>query len=552
MYPNQEISSLRKSGRVDDAYRRGHELLRDHPDDYYLRNIFGWVLYDKVKLVVDRARTHQGNAGSAAGEVRALLREYARLDLPRPELLFSLLLSQVLRVPGKLDFLPAFMLWAGLGCFRPEDFQAQESKDGDMVFEPLVEKAARAVAKFVRGGNDDSLKNFAVEMLDKAIAECEVQGLPWLHYSKALLFGELGRTDDARALLLPFVREKRADFWAWHALSKIEEAEDASLALALCARACLTCKDAKFGLSVFEDLARLAVAVERFDLAKWSADRAVSIRQENGWRIPESLRTLAESDWYRSAPELANAASELENCARAADRVVYRDCPRVPASFLGTFKAKSGKLMAKVAIRDDCHSIEMVSPAKGLVDGDTFHVGESVTVGILREEHRSSFIEITPRAEGEPFDCLESIYGVVDHLNQEKRLVSVYVTATEFCLLPFRDFESVSGWKPGSPVEMLCTHSDDRLRPYHAEISRFQETEWVSRVSGEISVHPKGFAFVNDVFVPPHLAKLYEDGREVSLLAVRKINKKTNSLGWTAIAPASDVVVELEKYRKRG
>ena len=552
VHPNQEISSLRKAGRVDEAYKRGHELLREHPDDFYLKNIFGWVLYDKIKLSADRARASQGNAGSVSGEVRALLREYARLDLRRPDLLFSLLLSQTLRIPGKLDFLPAFMSWAGLDSFRPEDFQAQEGKEGDVVFEPLVEKAARATAKFVRGGNDDSLKQFAIALLDKAIAEGEVQGLSWLHYSNALLLGELGRTNEAKALLLPFVREKRADFWAWHALSKIEEHESLDLALALCAKACLTCNDAKFGLSVFEDVARLAVTARRFELAKWSADRAVSIRQENSWRIPESLRLLVESDWYRSALTLVDATEELENCAQAADRVVYADCPRVDASFLGTFKAKSGKLMVKVALREAGRSDEMVSAARGLAGTETYSVGDAVTVGVLQQEQRSIIIELKPRVQGDPFDCLDSVYGVVDHQNREKSLVSVYITETEFCLLPHKDFDSASEWRPGSPVTIQCTRSKERLRPYRAKIASFQETEWITRVSGEISVHPKGFAFVNDVFVPPHLAKSFEDGRVVSVVAVRKRNKKTNALGWTAIAPSGDVVVELEKYRKRG
>jgi hypothetical protein len=551
VYPNQEVSSLRKAGRLDDAYKRGRELLPEHPDDFYLKNIFGWVLYDKIKLIADRAKANHRNASTASGEVRALLREYARLELPRPDLLFSLLLSQTLRIPAKLDFLPAFMSWAGLDCFRPEDFQAQEGKEDDAVFQPLVEKAARATAKLVRGGDEDALKQFAIALLDKAIAKGEVQGLSWLQYSKALLLRELGRVDEARALLLPFVREKRTHFWAWHALSKIEERENASLALALCARACLTCNDAKFGLSVFEDVVRLAVALQRFDLAKWSTDQAVSIRQQNDWRIPESLRVLAEADWYQSAPILADPTGELENCARAADRVVYSDCPRFPASFLGTFKARSGKLMVKVGLREGGLSVERVSSARGLAGTETYDMGEPVAVGILKGEQQSTFIELKPRAQGESFDCLDSVYGVVDHQNREKCLVSVYVTATEFCLLPFKEFDLVSGWQPGNPVTIWCTRSDSRLRPYRAEIASFHETEWISRISGEISVHPKGFAFVKDVFVPPHLAKLFEDGCEVSVVAVRKRNKKTNSLDWTAIAPASDIVMELEKYRKR-
>lgn len=552
MYPNQEVSDLRNAGRTEDAYKKARELLVTHPDDYYLKNSFGWVLYDKVKAIVNRAREDASNAGSAGGAVRRLLLEYARLALPRPDLLFSLLLSQTLRIPVKLDFLPAFLAWAGLESFRPEDYQAQHGQEDDTVFESLIEKAARVNAKAVRGGDEEKLKEFALSLLDKAIAEAEIQSVSWLQYGKALLLGELGRTDDARVLLLPFVREKRAEFWAWHALSKIEEKQNPELALALSAKASLTCSNEKFGLSVYEDVGRLAASAGKGGLARWATDRAVTIRQENGWRIPDSLRTLIESDWYEAAPTLEDPTSELKVCARAADQIVYADCPRYEANFLGEFKAKSGKLMLKVAVKEGGRAVEIVSPAKGLTGVENYRVGDAISVGVLHQEQRSTIIEMKPRTGGAEFDCLDSIYGIVDHQNREKGLVSIYISEDEFCLLPYPQFDSAREWAAGSPVLILCTRSEDRLRPYQAKIVKFQETEWITRISGDISIHQKGFGFVNDVFIPPHLARTFEDGREVSVVAVRKRNKKTNELGWTAVAPVSDVVVEFEKYRKRG
>lgn len=130
---------------------------------------------------------------------------------------------------------------------------------------------------------------------------------------------------------------------------------------------------------------------------------------------------------------------------------------------------------------------------------------------------------------------LREVYGVIDHQNSEKALASVYITATEFCLLPHKEFPSAKAWAPGASVVICCTDFEGRLRPYHAIKTSFQKTEWITRVAGEISVHPKGFAFVNDVFVPPHLAQAYESGQEVTFVAVRKLNKKTNKLGWAAI-----------------
>ena len=130
MYPNQEVTELRKAGRLEEAYRRGHELLKEYPDDFRLKGSFGWVLYDKLKQIVEAARERSA-AGNAPDEAtRKVMRGYARLGLPRPDLLFSQLLFQILRSPTPPEFLPGLMRWAGLDCFRPEDLCAQQGKDG--------------------------------------------------------------------------------------------------------------------------------------------------------------------------------------------------------------------------------------------------------------------------------------------------------------------------------------------------------------------------------------------------------------------------------------
>ncbi len=44
--------------------------------------------------------------------------------------------------------------------------------------------------------------------------------------------------------------------------------------------------------------------------------------------------------------------------------------------------------------------------------------------------------------------------------------------------------------------------------------------------------HEKGFGFVDDVFVPPNIAGEFEHSEEISLIAVKRTNRKTNQLGW--------------------
>ena len=538
MYPSQEVTDLRKSGAIGEAYKRAHELLKENPSDTYLKSALGWVLYDLVKSAVEEALKNDGQGQSGAGRVRVLLREYAHLELPRPDLLFSLLLAQILRIQGEISFLPGYLAWAGVDCFRAEDYKAQHRQDSEKVFKPLVERAAMAAAKAVKGSPDRELKESVTALLDKAIEDSECQGREWLLYNKGMILTELGDFAGARKLLVPIARNKRSEFWIWHALGKVEESENSELALALCSKSFLLCADPKFGVGVVEDIARLAAIQGAFDLAKWATNRAVSIRQNNGWKIPEVLRNSAKSDWYSTAQELKDANASLQRFSESADHVVYADLPRVRSNYLGSFKAKTGKRFLVFSILENGSAVEVVAEAKSFPDHDRLGIGASVVVGILRNEDKVSVFEVKEREDGEPFDCLEQRIGVIDHHNSGKALASIYFTAREFCLLPYSEYSFIESCSVGCSVKVYCVKSQDRIRPYKAEESDFRETESIRLVSGLAEMHAKGFAFIGDIFIPPPVAKSLSTDDVAQVIAVKKMNKKTGKIGWSAISQA--------------
>nr|MCU0536035.1 hypothetical protein [Hydrococcus sp. Prado102] len=380
MNPNEEIISLRKAKRLDEAYSRGYELYKEYPEDRSLANSLGWVLYDKVKKLVTEVDRSQATATEARkNELYKILREYADLKLSRPDRLFSLLLFHTLRFPKELAFLPGFMKWAGLDCFQLEDYKTGLGKDNN-VFESLVEKAAREVGKVARKLNDrPDLQEFAIALINKTLDLAQVQQPEWLHYYKALLLKQLGHSKEAQKLLVSVVKEKRHDFWAWRALANVLES-DPTLALALYSKACLTCKDAKFGVSTYEDLSKLAAKEEKFALAKWAADRALTVREENEWSLPPSLRELLNADWYLQAEKLANAEKLLVELAADAQKVIWANCPRRDANYLGTFTTPKGKRMVKFGLFFGNCCEQVLSPAGGLLNNLNLILGDPVTV----------------------------------------------------------------------------------------------------------------------------------------------------------------------------
>ncbi|MBE9092671.1 MULTISPECIES: hypothetical protein [unclassified Tychonema] len=408
----EEIKNLRKSGRIDEAYSRGYELLKQHPNDKFLASSVGWVLYDKAKKLIDTANQSQSiDPEISVSQLREILAEYYKLKLTRPDLLFSRLLSQILRLKKEIKFLPKFIKWAGIDTFRAEDFQVSPSNDGK-VFESLVEKTAREVGKIageltVRDYSDvRELQDFAIKLIDVALDRAQVQKPEWLNYRKALLLNRLGRSAESQKLLVSFVKQKRSDYWAWHALAKVVETSDTQLALALCAKACLTCRDENFGVSVFEDLSRLAANRGQEKVAKWAADRAFAIRNNNGWKVPQSLRNLLTASWYAATGNLSNAEEVLKNIAADAEKVIWQNCPRFHANYLGNFTAKTGKIMLRFGLHSHSGSEEVVTPDRGMLNSLNLLVGAPVTVTVDRNGDRLTVVAVEKRESGKLFDIM--------------------------------------------------------------------------------------------------------------------------------------------------
>ncbi|MBD2488660.1 DUF7017 domain-containing protein [Aulosira sp. FACHB-615] len=534
MQPYQEVTALRKEGCLEEAYSRGYELLKEYPEDEKLRNSIGWVLYEKIKNIVNLAHQPKTTISEKhSEEIRQILRKYAALKLSRPDLLFSLLLAQTIRFPKELEFFPKFMQWAGIESFRIEDYRVE--KQSDKIFEPLIEKAARETGKIAQGWKGDSdLQEFSILLINNALLQAEVQKPEWLHYHKALLLKQLGRLEEAKTLLLSFIQVKRNEFWAWRALGKVVENSDTSLALALYAKACLTCNDLNFGVGVFEDLSRLAAHEGKISLAKWAADQAFTTRNQNQWKIPQSLRELLEADWYSQAKVIISAKEVLLDLAADAEKVIWVNCPRYSANFLGIFTTQSGKQMAKFGLLSNRCSQELASPARGLLNNVNLEIGEPVTVTVDETDEHRTVVLMEKRQSGIHFDQLERIYGIVDHHHEGKAFI--YLNPQKQFTLTYTDFPVIQTMKPGMSIEMICARHRDRINPYQIFAVSFRQTENISLVVGVLRLHPNGFGFVGDAFVSPELASQLKDGQEIHLIVAKKLDKRKNQLGWKAIA----------------
>ena len=466
---SQEVTALRKDGRIEEAYAKGYEFLEANPNDEYLKTAVGWVLYEKVKGIVSQAKHASFSDKTSSETLRNILRMYAKLKLPRPDLLFSLLLSQVIQFPlEELAFFPKFMMWAGIDSFRPEDFCEQTTDNGKR-YESLVEKTARAVGKISRGLTKEDffdireVQTFAVHLIDFAVSEASLQKPELLDYHKALLLHSLGELEQAKETLLPFVRKKRNEFWAWQALADVVAEISPDEATNLYVKACLSCRDEAFAVNVFESLSSLAVSQNKFSLSKWAAYKAFQIRDQKGWSISPSLSRLLESAWYSddSIPSLTEDA--LERMALDAERFIQIGLPVYDANYIGSFTNKKGRRITKFGAVIDNVPQELTTAKKTPHMDRPDTLGCPVKLTVDSNQKHLHIIAVTQRPSGTPFDSMQ-------------------------------------------------------------------------RRSGQFRLHPRGFGFIGDVYIPHEIADQIEDGHHASVAVVRKRDKKKNQWGLTAIA----------------
>lgn len=89
----------------------------------------------------------------------------------------------------------------------------------------------------------------------------------------------------------------------------------------------------------------------------------------------------------------------------------------------------------------------------------------------------------------------------------------------------------------GNPATITVDDSGDRPKiTAVAKRDSQQPFDSMQCVSGQFRLNSKGFGFVDDVYVPHELADQIEDRASVTVAVVRRLDKRKNRWGMSAIA----------------
>ncbi len=459
---SQQVTRLRKSGQLMEAWDIACPAVQQNPNDTYLKGAFFWVCYGYLKETVAPLKERaQGNGSNYAPNhaelerINFLLDWIIWLEIPAGGYEYR---SLLLLFQKNLESVPKLVLLLakfGADLFNEEDKQPYQGEKGESP--SLMLKYTRKVAKAWVAFEE--VRQISVEqllmMFDLVRSQAkDKQHLIWLDYDEAKCLIMAGRFEQAREFVIPVLQKKQTESWAWGALAATYRKQDVVVAITLFAKGLCCAHDEKFALPLLKGLAPLLAGSGHIAEASMCVQRAMNCYESNGWKIKSDLEKLCTQPWFDASVGSGDLGVFLERESATAMDLLH------------------GPSEQCVAIISNVHQ-----------SGKGFHA--------YRDQARSYSVRL----------------GLYKSKDQPK---------------------------PGEYVRLTLGAKDEAVitvEPCNAEVLRDVGFE-----QGEIRVAAKGFGFVNDTFVPPHLIGEGADGQLVNIVKIMDFDKTKNKPAWKAIA----------------
>ncbi len=312
-----QIYQLRKEGRVADAWNGAREALAQRPQDRYIQNAYGWVIYDRLKKTVEQP-VNDSNRNTVIGQITYLAREYGRLaNLERPGLLHSLILCLILKCRRHWpSFLP-FARWWGSDNFLAQDSEVYVTVEGKRV-PSLRERYFTSVGSaFVKKDDAESdLAAWAESVIDRGMEEYPRS--VFFPYFKGRVLDRMGQKSKAREFYTRALQLDPRREWLWAWLGGTFRETEPEKAVICYAKAVKLCRNDNAAVGRREALAEVLIALGRYADAARQVNAALDTAAVLEVKVGSGLRTFEASDWYGA---YRDRPSESDPACESAERV---------------------------------------------------------------------------------------------------------------------------------------------------------------------------------------------------------------------------------------
>lgn len=456
----QTIKDLRHSNKPVEAWNTGYDVLQVEPYSMPLKQSLFWACYDGIKAIQENIKNRQNKAPNKQEQqdIATWISCVEALNLPIPCDLLDYRFFNLFKDNGEhYEAFVTFLLKHHEKLFLwPNDYTPYKGGKHEAPSQAL--KQARVAAKGWLIHRADW--NVDIKVLLRFINMVDTKALDqnkaWLHYDYAKCLIASRSYEAARDFVIPIVRAKSSEFWAWGALASTYIQSEPIKAITCFAKGLSGCKEAKYSVKMRATLADLLA--KQGEQAKASAllCSIVDIYSKEGWRLKPEYEDLIAQPWFDASLAATINLDQFFNTA-----------------------------------------------------------GE--------------------QANGFLYDQTTTKTGVVSSIHKSGKGFDVYFS--EDFKIPVRKSVYTANPKPlaGEWVSVTYADTTDGKTVLEASPTQQVDLQGVETEIEELRVNPKGFAFVGNTFVPPHLIAPDMHGVEVKILKTWDMNPKKKEMTWRAI-----------------
>jgi tetratricopeptide (TPR) repeat protein/cold shock CspA family protein len=292
---------LRKLGKVAEADAFLKKVLEVFPEDKFAKKEIGWILYDR-ELKPAKEESDLGKALHFASQIAVLN--------PEP-FAMNLVAQVVMKVAAAKKKWDVVLDWANKinGNELSTEARMFEGRKGMSEKETYYVRRARALLEL---GHYDEARNYAQQGMNEFPDEL------FLARTAALALARGGNLDGSADELRKLLSHRRADWYIKADLANVEyERGNKEDAFRLMSDAVSNQQDDEYKLGCFVTLGKIALNLDKLEIAAEHVALAKAVRAVNNWSIPNELILLEQivrkafEDAGQAMPELPTDVKEL-------------------------------------------------------------------------------------------------------------------------------------------------------------------------------------------------------------------------------------------------
>lgn len=379
---SQQITELRKTGKLEDAFELSESLPKEDLKDIWNKRAVSWVYYAYLKKYaadtntikfleffqkikdLNLAEDEKMLFDNLAFPIYALISKHFKnssdvsildnifnliKDIPftKEQTSYSVLFKAFQK--GKTDWSKyiEFVDWWGVENFIKDDYLPFVLENGKSIMS-LVEQAYIGYAKRIiqkletplASSNEKevalSLANDFLWKLSNLIVIHPEYKYPSYYKAKLLI---LTGGDDVLKAIKPFAKKMKHSFWVWDLMSDIFPKEDDKKMACLCKAITLETNDS-FIIIVRKKLLSVLIENKLYSEAKKEIELIEKTISKNDWKIDAKIVQIKNNDWFINAESTISNNQFYTILAKKANLILLDDIPGeyITITFVNTNK----------------------------------------------------------------------------------------------------------------------------------------------------------------------------------------------------------------------